>query len=46
MMRLFAGGATTTLVLKIWTKQPWVKIEYSRNIDRNLRYLEAKFDYG
>ena len=27
MMRLFAGGATTPLVVKIWTKQPWVKIE-------------------
>ena len=27
MMRLFVGGATTPLVVKIWTKQPWVKIE-------------------
>ena len=27
MMRLFAGGATTPLVVKIGTKQPWVKIE-------------------
>ena len=27
MMRLYGGGATTPLVVKIWTKQPWVKIE-------------------
>ena len=44
-MRLFAGGATTPLVVKIWTKQPWVKIEYSRTLIRISRYLEAKFDY-
>ena len=27
MMKLFAGGATTPLMVKIWTKQPWGKIE-------------------
>ena len=27
MMRLFAGSATTPLVVKILTKQLWVKIE-------------------
>ena len=46
MMRLFAGGTTTPLVVKIWTKQPWVKIEYLCNFDCNFCYLEAKFDYG
>ena len=35
MMRLFAGGAKTPLVVKIWTKHPWVKIEYLRNFNRD-----------
>ena len=42
MMRLFAGGATTPLVVKIWTKQPWVKIENSRNFDRNFVLFRGK----
>ena len=42
MMRLFAGGATTPLVVKIWTKQPWVKIENSRNFDRNFALSRGK----
>ena len=42
MMRLFAGGATTPLVVKIWTKQPWVKIEYLRNFDRNFALFKGK----
>ena len=46
MMRLFAGGATTPLVVKIWTKQPWVKIEFCATLIAISRYLEAKFDYG
>ena len=33
MMRLFAGGATTPLVVKIWTKQPWFEIENLHNFD-------------
>ncbi len=41
-MRLFAGGATTPLVVKIWTKQPWVKIEYLRNFDRNFALFRGK----
>ena len=43
-MRLFAGGATTPLVVKIGTKQPWVKIR--TNLIAISCYLEAKFDYG
>jgi len=35
MMRLFAGGATTPLVVKIWTKQPWVKIENLHDFECN-----------
>ena len=27
---------------KIWTKQPWVKIEYSRNFDRNFALFRGK----
>ena len=46
MMRLFAGGATTPLVVKIWTKQPWVKIKFRATLIVISRYLEAKFDYG
>ena len=42
MMRLFAGGVTTPLVVKIWTKQPWVKIEYSRNFDHNFALFRGK----
>ena len=41
MMR-FAGGATTPLVVKIWTKQTWVKIEYSRNFDCNFALFKGK----
>ena len=46
MMRLFAGGATTPLVVKILTKQPWVKTEFRATLITISRYLEAKFDYG
>ena len=42
MMRLFAGGATTPLVVKIWTKQPWVKIENSCNFDCNFVLSRGK----
>ena len=42
-MRLFAGGATTPLVVKFWTKQPWLSI--CATLITILRYLEAKFDY-
>ena len=42
MMRLFAGGATTPLVVKIWTKQPWVKIENLHNFDRNFALFRGK----
>ena len=42
MMRLFAGGATTPLVVKIWTKQPWVKIENSCDFDRNFTLFRGK----
>ena len=42
MMRLFPGGATTPLVVKIGTKQPWVKIENSRNFDRNFALFRGQ----
>ena len=42
MMRLFVGSATTLLVVKIWTKHPWVKIENSRNFDRNFVLFRGK----
>ena len=42
MMRLFAGGATTPLVVKMWTKQHWVKIENSRNFDLNFALSRDK----
>ena len=42
MMRLFPGGATTPLVVKIGTKQPWVKIENLRNFDRNFALYRGK----
>ena len=42
MMRLFSGGATTPLVVKIWTKQPWVKIENLRIFDHNFSPLRGK----
>ena len=42
MMRLFVGRATTPLVVKIWTKHPWVKIENSRNFDRNFVLFRGK----
>ena len=42
MMRLLAGGATTPLVVKIWTKQPWVKIENSHNFDHNFVLFRGK----
>ena len=45
-MRLFAGGATTPLVVKIGTKQPWVKIENLATLIAISRYLKATFDYG
>ena len=42
MMRLFAGGTATPLVVKIWTKQPWVKIENSCNFDCNFALFRGK----
>ena len=42
MMRLFAGGATTPLVVKIWTKQPWVKIENLCDFDCNFALFRGK----
>ncbi len=42
MMRLFAGGATAPLVVKIWTKQHWVKIENLRNFDHNFALSRGK----
>ena len=42
MIRLFAGGATTPLVVKIWTKQTWVKIEYSRDFDRDFTLFRGQ----
>ena len=42
MMRSFSGGSTTPLVVKIWTKQPWVKIENSRNFDCNFVLFRGK----
>ena len=46
LMRLFAGGATTPLVVKIWTKQHRLKIEFRATLIKISRYLQAKFDYG
>ena len=42
MMRLFAGGPATPLVVKIWTKQPWVKIENLHNFDHNFVLSRGK----
>ena len=42
IMRLFAGGATTPLVVKIWTKQPWVKIEYLCDFDRDFSLFRGQ----
>ena len=42
MMRLFAGGTTTPLVVKIWTKQPWVKIENLCDFDHNFALFRGK----
>ena len=42
MMRLFAGGATTPLVVKILTKQPWVKIGNLRDFDLNFSLSRGK----
>ena len=42
MMRLFAGGATTPLVVKIWTKQPLGKIEYLGSFDCNFVLFRGK----
>ena len=41
-MRLFAGGATTPLVVKIWIKQPWVKIEKLHDFDRDFTLSRGK----
>ena len=43
MMKLFAGGATTPLVVKIWTQQLGENWKFVSAVSR---YLEAKFDYG
>ncbi len=45
-MESFLGGATTPLVVKIWIKQPWVKIKFRATLIMISRYLEPKFDYG
>ena len=42
MTRLFAGGTTTPLVVKILTKQPWVKIENLHNFDCNFALFRGK----
>ena len=42
MMRLFAGGATTPLVVKIWTKQPLVKIENLHKFDHDFAVFKGK----
>ena len=39
---LFAGGTTIPLVMKIWTKQPWMKIENLHNFDRNFAVCRGK----
>ena len=45
-MKLFASGATTPLVVKIRTKQPWVKIENLRNFHHNFALFIGKIDYS
>ena len=42
MMRSFSGGATSPLVVKNWTKQPWLKIENLRDFDRNFTLSRGK----
>jgi len=42
MMRLFVGRTTTPLVVKIWTKHPWVKIENLRNFDLDFVLFRGK----
>ena len=46
IIRSFASGATASLVVKIWTKQPWVKIENLCNFDHSFALCRGKFDYG
>ena len=42
MMGSFSGGAITTLVVKNWTKQPWLKIENLRDFDRDFTLSRGK----
>ena len=42
MMDSFLGGTTTPLVVKIWTKQPWVENENLRDFDRNFAQSRGK----
>ena len=42
MMRLFAGGATTPLLVKISTKEPWVKINNLHYFDRNFALFRGQ----
>ena len=46
IIRSFASGATAYLVVKIWTKQPWVKIENLCNFDHSFALCRGQFDYG
>ena len=46
MMRLFAGGAITPLVVKIWTKEPWVKIEILCNFHCNFILFKGNIWLG
>ena len=39
---LFSGSATTPLVVKIWTKQPWLKIKNSHDFDRDFALFKGK----
>ena len=42
MIGLFASGTNVSLVAKNGTKQPWVKIENSRNFDRDFTISRDK----
>ena len=46
MMRLFAGSATTPLVVKFELNNPGLKLKICATLIAISRYLEAKFDYG
>ena len=42
LIRLFAGGTTTPLVVKIWTKQPCVKMKNLPNFNHNFKLFRGK----